>query len=192
MELTKRRYKRQEVESILTAYKTQYDKVIAEYKTRIKELVNQNGELVEQVERLNQKEKLVLATLERAEQTSSALIEQAEMQYALELEALKKFNADWKEYFEKLQEKYPSDKFVKNTAKIKERLENFPKKKNPKKAVQELSDLISDKAQEFNPKSKIQDYIAATSDSAFNMEEVLNPGKLELEDLCKELGLIEK
>lgn len=192
MELAKRKYKRQEVEAILTAYKTQYDKITAEYKSRIKELASQNDVLTEEIERLNQKEKLILATLERAEQTSSVLIEQAEMQYALELETLKKFNAEWKEYFEKLQQKYPRDKLVKNTAKIKERLDNFPKKKNPKKAVQELSDLISDKSKEFNPKSKIQEYIAATGDGTFNMDEVLNPGKLELEDLCKELGLIEK
>ena len=65
------------------------------------------------------------------------------------------------------------------------------KKKSPKKALQELSDLIED-SKEFNPKSKIQDYIAATGDGTFNMNEVLNPGELELEELCKELGLIEK
>ena len=41
------------------------------------------------------------------------------------------------------------------------------------------------------PKERVNDFIAVTSDSGFNIDEVLNPGKLELEDLCKELGLME-
>jgi hypothetical protein len=47
------------------------------------------------------------------------------------------------------------------------------------------------KGEKFDPKSKINEYIAATSDSGFNLDEVMNPGDLKLEDLCKELGLIE-
>ena len=43
----------------------------------------------------------------------------------------------------------------------------------------------------FNPKSKIADYIVATDGSGFNMDEVLKPGELKLEDLCKELGLMD-
>ena len=39
---------------------------------------------------------------------------------------------------------------------------------------------------------KINDYIVATSDTEFNLDEVLNPGELDLEDLCKELGLMDK
>ena len=44
----------------------------------------------------------------------------------------------------------------------------------------------------FDPKSKIEAFVAATSDNGFNLNEVLNPGELQLEDLCKELGLIEE
>ena len=44
----------------------------------------------------------------------------------------------------------------------------------------------------FNPKKKIVDYIASTGDNGFNLDEVLNPGELQLEDLCKELGLMQE
>ena len=56
----------------------------------------------------------------------------------------------------------------------------------------EFSDNNSKNNKVFAPKEKIQDYIASTSDSGFNLDEVLNPGELELEDLCKELGLMEE
>ena len=42
------------------------------------------------------------------------------------------------------------------------------------------------------PKSKIEAFVAATSDNGFNLNEVLNPGELQLEDLCKELGTMEE
>ena len=51
--------------------------------------------------------------------------------------------------------------------------------------------LLPEKEEKFDPKSKIRDYIAATGDNGFNLDEVLNPGELQLEDLCKELGLID-
>jgi hypothetical protein len=44
----------------------------------------------------------------------------------------------------------------------------------------------------FDPEKRIADYVSATSENGFNLEEVLNPGELHLEDLCKELGLIEE
>ncbi|MBR0190267.1 MAG: hypothetical protein IJQ23_07790, partial [Clostridia bacterium] len=59
-------------------------------------------------------------------------------------------------------------------------------------ADKSLSGVKNAKNAAFNPKEKIADYIAATSDdnNGFNMDEVLNPGALRLEDLCKELGLL--
>ena len=42
----------------------------------------------------------------------------------------------------------------------------------------------------FNPKAKIDAYMK--SESGFDMEEVLNPkGELNLEDLCRDLGLMD-
>ena len=60
-----------------------------------------------------------------------------------------------------------------------------------KKYSTHLEELVKEK-EKFNPKQKIKDYIVATSDTGFDMDQVLNPGKLELGDLCKELGLIEE
>ena len=56
-----------------------------------------------------------------------------------------------------------------------------------------LSQAVKSKEMgEFNPKKIMDEYIATTGDNGFNLDEVLNPGELHLEDLCKELGLIEE
>ena len=76
---------------------------------------------------------------------------------------------------------------------VKDKLDSMvDENKSPKKIVEELDVAIDGKKPKFNPKSKIKDYIASTSDNGFNMDEVLNPGALKLEDICKELGLIEE
>ena len=90
-----------------------------------------------------------------------------------------------------MQEKYPRSETTKKAIKIKEKVKELSKNSNAKKAIEQLDGIIDEK-KKFNPKQKIKDYVVATSDSGFNLDEVLNPGKLELEDLCKELGLIEE
>ena len=65
-------------------------------------------------------------------------------------------------------------------------------------AIEKVDTLLKEKEDlkkgkdTFNPKSKIQDYITAKTDNGFNLDDVLNPGALRLEDLCKELGLTEE
>ena len=79
---------------------------------------------------------------------------------------------------------------VKKAVKINQKIKNV-NSENPKEAVAEIDELMTG-AKAFNPKKKIVDYIAATGDNGFNLDEVLNPGELELEDLCKELGLMQE
>ena len=84
---------------------------------------------------------------------------------------MKKLSTDWQDFFDSLKEKYPTYEVVKE--------------------IKDTLDSINKPSKVFNPQSKINEYIAATSDSGFNLDEVMNPGDLKLEDLCKELGLIE-
>ncbi len=189
MELKKRKYKRRAVSAMIDAYKAQYDNLIMEYRARISELVKENTELSKKVEELTKKEPLIVATLERAEKTSQEIVERAELEYSLEMQRLKDFAEKWDDYFNLLQEKYPLYPTTKKAVEIKDKVKDFSKTSNAKKTIEKLDSMITEK--KFNPKQKIKDYVVATSDSGFNLDEVLNPGKLELEDLCKELGLIE-
>ncbi len=176
---------------MIDAYRAQYENLIMEYRARISELVKENSELTKKLEETSNKEPLIIATLERAEKTSQEIVARAELEYSLELQRLKKFTEKWDDFFKDLQEKYPRSEATKKTVKIKDKVKEFSKNSNAKKAIEQLDSIIDEK-KKFNPKQKIRDYVVATSDSGFNLDEVLNPGKLELEDLCKELGLIEE
>ena len=124
--------------------------------------------------------------------------EKVDILYQLEVERLKNFVDKWNGYFKELKEKYPLYPVAKKAIDIKDTLINKSCDNcKAKEIINEIDKKLttskkSNLKTKFDPKSKIKDYIAATSDNGFNMEEVLNPGALKLEDICKELGLIEE
>ena len=139
---------------------------------------------------MTDKEPLIIATLERAEKTSQEILARTELEYSLEMQKLRTFVEKWDDYFNQLQEKYPHYPTIKKAVEIKNEVKKYSEKSNAKNTIEKLDSMIGEK--KFNPKQKIKDYVVATRDNGFNLDEVLNPGKLELEDLCKELGLIEE
>lgn len=190
LELEKKKYTKAEVILMLNAYKSEFEKRYLEQREIISQLNAEIKVLSATAEDLNQKEKLILATLVRAEKTALDLKKEAEEQYELEIERLKRFSKKWDKYFNDLKEKYPLYKPVKDAVKINEKLKNSSG--DAKVVINELDSMLpKEKEKPFNPKSKIRDYIAATGDNGFNLDDVLNPGELRLEDLCKELGLID-
>lgn len=192
LELKKRKYKRIEVSAMIDAYKAQYENLISELQARNQELFNKNVSLSAEIDSYKQKEQLIIRTLERAEQSAIDIKKQAELEYELEVERIKSFNKQWNDYFNKLKEKYPLYSATKKAIGIKDKANTLVKKGKPKAVVEELSKEIGKQKTDFNPKKKIRDYIATTGDNGFNLDEVLNPGTLKLEDLCKELGLIDE
>ena len=115
----------------------------------------------------------------------------ANIYYQATVDSLINFSAKWSGYFSSLKEKYPMYPVIKEATELKEKLDILLNDNDNKKTVKELNKEITKKSQ-FNPKAIINDYIASTSENGFNIEEVLNPGELKLEDLCVELGLIEQ
>ncbi len=192
MELNKNKYAKKEVLDILNAYKAEYEKKFAEYREEIYRLREEVRQAETEVATLKNKEELIVLTLERAEQTAIDIKNEAQLQYALEIERLKKFSARWNAYFKELKEKYPLYPPVKKALDFKEKADKVLNNSKAKEAVSKLDNAIpKSKSAKFDPKSKIKDYIAATGNNGFNLDEVLHPGDLELEDLCKELGLID-
>lgn len=196
MELNKRKYKRSQVETILKDNQTLYENKLFEQKIKIQELIEENSTLKAELENLKSKQVLIDKALISAEKQSKNLQEKTSLQYQLTAEKLKNFYLRWSEYFRRLKVKYPLYPEVKESADLVDSLKVLFKTKNVKLAVDKIDQKITKKSgaeqSVFNPKSKINAYVAATSDNGFNLEEVLNPGELQLEDLCKELGLIEE
>ena len=193
MDLAKKKYTQKEVIEILKAYKGEYEKELDKKQEIISSLQEQIKQLEKIVEDVNAKKDVIVSTLIRAEQTASDLKEKAELQYKLEIEKIKKFSTRWNGYFNELKEKYPMYAPVKKALEFKGKIDKASAKDNPKGVVNRLELSIPKEVggENFNPKRKIRDYIAATGNNGFNLDEVLNPGELQLEDICKELGLLD-
>lgn len=197
MELEKRKYKREEVEELLSSCKIRYESELNEYRSRQTELIEDNKKLSAELCVYKEKDKLISETMISAERKAQDLSVAAERKYELEVEKLKDFSRRWKEYFDYVSEKYPYYEAIKDAESVYEKLNALLSVRKSGAVIKGLEKSIGDKADRlpkkaFDPKSKIDDYIAATGDNGFNLDEVLNPGELKLEDLCKELGLIDE
>lgn len=193
LDFVKRKYARYEVEKIVGDITREYEEKLSEQKARIAELVRDNTVCRAELDDYIRKDKQISDALKKAEEYSEELKQKSDMQYSLAVEQLATFLIKWQAYFEHLKEKYPMYPIVQEAANLKDKISKIIGEKDGSTVIyladKELSEVKNLKIP-FNPKEKIADYIAATSDNGFNMDEVLNPGALRLEDLCKELGLL--
>lgn len=194
MELKKGKYKQAEVRLLLDACKTEYQDKIDQLKDDLISLSEENKKLSAQLEIYKNDEKLIVSTLKNAEKRAKEIESISLSNYLATLETLKNFASRWNEYFNYLLEKYPYYPAVKQVAELKEKVSliiGMSDEKHTFEQVKTEFDKINND-NTFNPKNKINDYVVATSDNGFNLDEVLNPGALRLEDLCKELGLLDE
>lgn len=191
MELTKKKYKKEEVLELLKEYKAECDEKIDDLVFKLEAIKKEKALAEAELFSYKQKESLINKSLEDARAYADAMQKETELKYSLEEEKLKKFSAKWKSYFGYLKEKYPYYPALKEREALLEKVNGLFGNSSPTQTVIKADELLADEESAFNPQRRINDYISATSDNGFNLEEVLNPGELKLEDLCKELGLME-
>ena len=195
MELLKRKYRKAEVLDIIENVGAEYKTEISNQKTSINELLEENKKLQLELAMYKERETLALETLKIAQEKAEEIEEKSRISYELAVKKISTFIERWNSYFKKLSEKYPYYPEVQASIELKEKVGQLLKGKDCAISLDKAEIMLSEKEKQingkslFDPKSKIQDYIASTSDSGFNLDEVLNPGVLKLEDLCKELGL---
>ena len=195
MELNKRKYRKAEVLDILEEIESEHNSTISNLKTSLGELSEENKKLKIELSKLKERELLTLETLKSAQEKAEEIEEKSRIAYKLAIKKISIFIDRWNSYFSKLSEKYPYYPEVQASIELKDKVSQIIKGKDYATSLDNAEIILSEKERQlkgktsFDPKSKIQDYIASTSDSGFNLDEVLNPGTLKLEDLCKELGL---
>ena len=193
MELDRKKYKAEEVQSLLDELKTEYNGKLAERNEEIFELNGKLKRMRAELESFKNRDSLISSSLQAAEEQAEKIRETERLQYELALARLNDFQLKWESYFEYLFEKYPYYKITEQTLNIAVK----PKQVlgSGEAAIEKLGkldDLIEREtaATQFNPKEKIERYIE-NDVNGFNLEEVMNPGELQLENLCRELGLME-
>ena len=194
MDLDKRKYKRDEVIAIVEEVSSSFQETIDKLRSEVGILSEKNQRISGELALIRDREHLIDSALIDAKKQAEEILSKANLQYVAVIESLKKFSENWKNYFKMLSEKYPLYPAVQQAVQIKETLDGILKGKDYAGSIQLLNEKIASANNTniaFNPKKKIEEYIVATSDNGFNIDEVLNPGELQLEDLCKELGLME-
>jgi len=192
MELDKKKYKREEVENLISTVQSKYEEKISSFKLRINDLVRDNKSLQAELQSYKENDEKVSSAIKDAEDFSVMLKNKAKEQYQAEVELLKSFSMRWREFFVALKEKYPLYAKTDSAKKVYDDISKIISSKTESDAISLCNQALGDNDAPFNPKGKINDYIAATSDNGFNLDEVLNPGELELEELCRELGLLDE
>lgn len=191
----KKKYKRDEVIGLLRSLTDKFNEQLSELKANVSELKSENDKLKVELGVFKDKNSIIEASIKDAQEKASDTEERARLRYSLVMESLKRFSEKWNGYFEYLKTKYPLYSIIKKSAELKNKINAIMNDEDTEKSVSvindALSEIIEEKNQPFNPKEIINDYVAATGDNGFDLDEVLNPGELQLEDLCKELGLLE-
>ena len=190
MELKKRKYRAADVRLMIGAVVSKYEDRINLLREKTLELVAENQKLKEELESIKGKEDLVVSTLERAERTAKDVKEDVDALYQLEVERLKKFAEKWNGYFKELRDRYPAYPTTSKAIEIGEKVNELDGTMDAKSIVDHLDAMLPEP--KFNPKDKIEEYVANDKTNGFDINEVLYPGALKLEDICKELGLIEE
>ena len=194
-ELKKGKYKLEEVKRLLNACQTEYSEKINELKEKLIELTEQNKNLSAQLEIYKRDEDLISRSIIDAQNKAKEIEKTANSNYAVTVTNLKKFLLKWAEYFKYLTDKYPYYPAVKQSVELCGEVNKILEKERDESAVVTIENRfneLSSSADGFNPRARIQDYIATTGENGFNLDEVLNPGELRLEDLCRDLGLLEE
>ncbi|MBQ3235101.1 MAG: hypothetical protein IJA97_02960 [Clostridia bacterium] len=133
--------------------------------------------------------KLHLNEISSVQSRAKDITNHAKEQYKAEVEKLKLFNARWNNYVNSIVKEYPSDK-TRKLAYVSELITDILMKEETPSytALNKIEDIykIVDDGRELKfDKSKS---LYGKTESGFNMEDVLNPGELDLMSLCKELG----
>ncbi|MBQ3596843.1 MAG: hypothetical protein II988_03410 [Clostridia bacterium] len=196
MELTKRKYNRAEVQEIINKISEQYEQGNNELKEKVVELFDANKRLLSENDLLKSQSDSVVKALSDARDRASQIENSAVEKYNATLLSLKNFLIKWKVYFDYLSEKYPYYQTSTQSLRLINNLRVVLDGNSlDQSSISSLDNELSKNMIKVGlkvPDKSIQDYIASTGDNGFNLDEVLNPGELKLEDLCKELGLLEE
>lgn len=192
MELTKSKYKKSEVLELTTSLTNEYEEKLQDREEKIKLLKEESLELKNQLEAYKNRIKLNEESLKSAKLKAEEIEQTATLKYEIEVEYLKKFNSKWRKYFKYLSETYPLYKAKEEAEKVTKTLEKvLGKKVTDKEKIEEL-DLAVSVVADYNGFKENRPMAVGISDNGFNIDEVLNPGELDLEELCKEMGMMEE
>ena len=193
MELSKNKYKKAEVQVLIDDYNSK----IADLKEKDDALIKENEKLKNEIATLKADSDLIGKAIISAEKYRAEVSDKLKLKYQTELDNLMVFIDKYRKYFEYIKEKYPYYPAVKTAQDLVACFDKIMKKHVDDgikvKVMSRLLDTEEVAATFSEGKEKIKEYIESENEPVdFDMDQILNPGELNLEELCKDLGILDE
>ena len=175
----------QEAEKLIAGIREAYEVKIRQLNYRLDGLTAENRILRANLAEYKLREGKVGKAIVAAEEKGEEIVQMYRMSAETELQSLRLFADKWKRLAEQMAGAIPPAE-AKKYAEFAENLSALLGKERGRFGMEE-------RAQEpFDPKAVIEKYVEGEEETGFNLDDVLNPkGELDLEKLCRNLGLMD-
>lgn len=197
-----KKFTQKETEQLIAGIREAYEIKIRQLNYRLEGLTGENRSLRASLAEYKDREGKVGKAIVAAEEKGEEIKEFYRMSALTEWQTLRLFADKWKALAAQTEGILPQDESEKY-ARYAENLSALLGKEAPFAAAEEFAaqppEAPAKEAEEerpsepFDPKAVIQKYVEGEEDSGFNLSDVINPkGKLDLEKLCRNLGLMDE
>lgn len=185
----RKKFKQEEVEKLIAGIREAYETKIRRLEYRNEGLVSENRTLRASLAEMKGRESKVGKALVAAETKGEEIKEFYRMSAETEWKTLQLFADKWKKLAAQMADVIPKDDAEKYT-KFADDLAALLGKERGKFRTE---DEAAPGEEPFDPKAVIGKYIESEDENTgFNLDDVLNPkGELDLEKLCRDLGLMD-
>lgn len=185
----KKSYSKKDFEKLAEGMKTAYEQHIRQLEERVDRLNVENKNLRAACAEYQSREKRVGQAIVDAEEKGSEIKELYRLNAECELRTLQMFAEKWKRLAAQMADSMPKGEGEKYAAFA----DHLAALLGRESTAFFGDDPPSAEEMPFDPKKRIERYVAEESDTGFNLDDVLNPKQeLDLEKLCRELGLMDE
>lgn len=187
-----KKFTQQETEKLIAGIREAYEIKIRQLNYRLDGLVSENRSLRASLAEYKSREGRVGRAIVAAEEKGEEIRELYRMSAETELRTLRLFADKWKKLAAQMAEVFPKGEAEKYAGFADDLAALLGKERFALPEEEEAPPAPAAEGK-FDPKVVIEKYVEGEEETGFNLDDVLNPkGKLDLEKLCRSLGLMEE
>ncbi len=178
----------QEAEKLIAGIREAYEVKIRQLNYRLDGLTAENRILRASLAEYKSREKKVGKAIVAAEEKGEEIVQMYRMSAETELRSLRLFADKWKRLAAQMAGAIPAAE----AKKYEEFAENLSALLGRERGRFGMEGEQAQEQEPFDPKAVIEKYVEGEEETGFNLDDVLNPkGELDLEKLCRNLGLMD-
>lgn len=185
-----KKFTQQEMEKLIAGIREAYEAKIRRLNSRLDGLIGENRNLRAALAEHREREGSVGRAIVAAEEKGEEIKALYRMSAETEIRTLRLFAEKWKKLAAKMADVLPAGEAEKYAGYADDLAALLGKDRFSVPA--EERPAASHAEEKFDPKAVIEKYVEGEEETGFNLDDVLNPkGKLDLEKLCRSLGLMD-